>query len=311
MNKKNALVLLFTTALVCFGNLSFAQIDPLYAQYLNNPLVINPAYTGFNKELNATASFRKQWAGFDGSPTTINFTIHSSLFGNKMGAGLIVVSDKVGENSNSIVMGTYGYKIEAGNYQISFGLQAGIVNYRSDNLELNIEDETDPYFAGNQNLTKPTFGAGLIVSSDNLFVGLSVPRMLKNTETFGTGVDAVEASLYAQNFYGMASYIFLLNERISMKPSALLKYVQGNPLSVDLNALFTIDERFGLGAFTRNFNTYGLLAQIKFSKGYRFGYAFELPVGQSVGVNFTTHEITLGMSMAVFDFHDITGYNRF
>jgi hypothetical protein len=53
MNKRNSLVLLFTTALVCFGNLSFAQIDPLYAQYLNNPLVINPAYTGFNKELNA------------------------------------------------------------------------------------------------------------------------------------------------------------------------------------------------------------------------------------------------------------------
>src|SRR6476620_1686367 len=98
--------------LSCLLNQSIAQIDPLYAQYLNNPLVINPAYTGLNKELNVSASFRKQWAGFDGSPTTINFTAHSSLFGNKMGAGLIVVSDKVGENSNTIIMGTYGYKIE-------------------------------------------------------------------------------------------------------------------------------------------------------------------------------------------------------
>ncbi len=289
----------------------FAQIDPLYAQYLNNPIVVNPAYSGFNKEFNASASFRKQWAGFEGSPTTINFTAHSSMFNNKMGVGLIVVSDQVGENKNSLVMGTYSYKIEFEELQLSFGLQAGLANYRSDNLELNIEDVADPYFAGNQNITKPTFGAGIILSNKKLFLGLSVPRMLQNKETFGTGINAVEAALYAQNFYGMASYILLLNERISLKPSVLVKYVQGNPLSADINTLFTIDEQYGIGAFTRNFNTYGMLAQIRFARAYRFGYAFELPVGKSVGVNFSTHEITIGLSLAVFDFHDISGYNSF
>jgi type IX secretion system PorP/SprF family membrane protein len=289
-----------------------AQIDPLYAQYLNNPLVINPAYTGLNKELNASVSFRKQWAGFDGSPTTINFTVHSSLFDNKMGAGLIVVSDKIGENKNTLAMGTYSYKIGlSNNMNLSFGLQAGIANYRSDNLELNIDDETDPYFAGNQNITKPVFGAGIILTSDNLFLGISVPRMLAAKETFGSGSDAVEASLYNQHFYGMASYILFINERIRLKPSALLKFVKGNPLSVDLNAMLNIDERYGVGAFTRNFNTYGLLASIKFAQSYKFSYAFELPTNNSVGVNFTTHEITLGLSMAIFDFHDIETVNSF
>ncbi len=293
------------------NSITIAQIDPLYAQYLNNPLVINPAYTGFNKEFNASASFRKQWAGFDGSPTTINVTGHSSLFNNRMGAGLIIVQDKIGENKNSLIMGTYSYKIEFEGLQLSFGLQAGVANYRSDNLELNIEDEADPYFAGNQNITKPVFGAGAILSNENLFIGLSVPRILKNKETFGSGADAVEASLYTQHFYGMASYILLLNERLRLKPSVLIKYVQGNPVSVDLNALLTIDERYGIGAFTRNFSTYGLLAQIKFAQLYRFGYAFELPAGKSVGVNFTTHEITLGLSMAVFNFHDVDRVSSF
>jgi type IX secretion system PorP/SprF family membrane protein len=311
MKNKNTVVLVLITTLVCVGNLSFAQIDPLYAQYLNNPLVINPAYTGLNKELAASVSFRKQWAGFDGSPTTLNASVHTSLFDNKMGVGLIIVSDQVGENKNTLAMATYGYKIQMEDIFLSFGLQAGVVNYRTDYLELNIEDENDPYFLANQNITKPTFGAGFILHNNTFFIGLSVPRMLKNKETFTNGIESVEGSLYTQHIYGMASYIFFLNERIRLKPSALLKYVPENPLSVDLNAVLNIDERYGIGAFTRNFNTYGFLASIKFAQSYKFSYAFELPTGNSVGVNFTTHEITLGLNMAVFNFHDIETVNSF
>lgn len=288
-----------------------AQMDPLYAQYLNNPLVINPAYTGFNKELNLSASFRKQWAGFDGSPTTINFTGHSSLFDNKMGAGLIIVQDQIGETKNLLAMGTYSYKIEFEDMRLSFGLQAGITNYRSDNSELNIEDGNDIYFLEDQNTTSPVFGAGVILSSDYLFVGLSVPRMLKTEGTYSNSTGSIEGDIYTQHFYGMASYIFFINERLRLKPAVLLKYVKGNPLSTDINALLNIDERYGVGAFTRNFNTFGLLAQIKFKQSFKFSYAFELPTDKSVGVNFTTHEITLGLSLSVFDFHDLETVNSF
>jgi type IX secretion system PorP/SprF family membrane protein len=258
-------------------------------------------------------SYRKQWAGFDGSPTTINFTTHSSLFDNKMGVGLIVVNDKIGENNNTMAMATYSYKIEFEDVTFSFGLQGGVTSYRSDNSDLNIDPAgaDDPFFLDNQQITKPLFGAGLILSNDNLFIGVSVPRMLKTKGTFSNDTETIEGNLYTQHVYGMASYIFFLSERIRFKPSALLKYVPDNPLSVDLNALINIDERYGIGAFTRNFNTYGFLAQIQFAQAYRFAYAFELPTGNSVGVNFSTHEITLGLRMAIFNFHDIETVNSF
>lgn len=291
----------------------YAQIDPLYAQYLNNPLVINPAYTGLNKELNVSVSFRKQWAGFDGSPTTFNATAHTSLFDNRMGAGIILVSDQIGEYTNTLAMGTYSYKIQMDRTFISFGLQAGVTNYRGDNSQLNIRDAGDTYFAENINTTKPVFGAGVILTNDNLFLGLSVPRMLKTTSTY-TDPDTdktVEGDVYTQHIYAMASYIIFLNERLRLKPAVLLKYVESNPLSVDVNAVLNIDERYGIGLFTRNFGTYGFLAQARFGPSFRFAYAFELPTDKSVGVNFTTHEITLGLSLAVFDFHDIQRVNSF
>lgn len=313
MNKKTTpYAILLAAMMVGTAFQVAAQIDPLYAQYLNNPLVINPAYTGFNKEFNASASFRKQWAGFDGSPTTMNFTAHSSLLDNKMGVGLIVVNDQIGENKNLLAIGTYSYKIEFEKMRLSFGLQAGVASYRSDNSKLNIFDNTDEYFLDDLNSTSPVFGAGLILSSDNLFIGVSVPRMLKTTGTYSNpSGGSIEGDIYTQHFYGMASYIFFLNERIRLKPSALFKYVQGNPLSTDISALLNIDERYGVGAFTRNFNTYGLLTQLKFKQSLKLSYAFELPTNKSVGVNFSTHEITLGLSLAVFDFHDIERVNSF
>src|SRR5687768_13846127 len=167
MKKKTLPCIFLSTSILLSSAIHVSgQIDPLYAQYLNNPLVINPAYTGFNKEFNASASFRKQWAGFDGSPTTLNFTAHSSLFDNKMGVGLMVVNDQIGENKNLLAMATYSYKIEFEKMRLSFGLQAGIANYRSDNSELNIEDETDTYFLDDLNSTSPVFGAGLILAND-------------------------------------------------------------------------------------------------------------------------------------------------
>lgn len=301
------LVVLVTLASVS----AFGQIDPLYAQYLNNPLVINPAYTGLNKEFNASVSYRKQWAGFDGSPSTFNVSLHSSLADNKMGVGLMVIADQLGERKNTLALGTYSYKIQYDRTIVSFGLQAGVVNYRTDFSKLNPHDPSDKYFLTDP-VTKPLFGAGVMLTNDNLLLGISVPRLLKTSGDFTNNQGTnIEGSLYTQHFYGIASYILFINERLRLKPSVLLKYVQDNPMSVDINAVLNIDERYGVGAFTRNFNTYGFLAQIKFAQSYRFAYAFEVPTGKSVGQNFTSHELTLGLSMALFDFHDIARVNSF
>jgi type IX secretion system PorP/SprF family membrane protein len=276
-----------------------AQIDPLYAQYLNNPLLINPAYAGLNNNLNASASFRKQWAGFDGSPTTLTATAHSSLFDNKMGAGIILMQDKTGNNKNTEAHATYSYRIEMKKQTVAFGIQAGVISFRSENGDLNAFDPDDPMFTGTQNYSKPSFGAGIIVHSERYFFGLSVPRMLKSK----ISINDLDTDLYQQHFYLTGAYVIYLNERIRMKPSVLFKGVKGAPFSVDLNYSFNIDEKYTAGAFTRNFSTYGLLGQIKLKDRYRLGYAFELPTNQSVGAQFTTHEFTFGVNLSVLSSH--------
>jgi type IX secretion system PorP/SprF family membrane protein len=277
-----------------------AQVDPLYAQYLNNPLMINPAYTGLNNNLNASVTYRKQWAGFDGSPSTANVSAHTSLHDSKMGAGIIILQDQAGNSKNTEIQLTYGYRLDLDQKFLSFGLQAGVLNFKSNNNELNPYDPNDPAFNGNQNFTKPSFGAGVILHSERYFFGLSVPRMLKATAK----ENDVRTNLYDQHFYLTGAYVFFLSERVRLKPSILVKAVKGAPLSADYNFSVNLDEKYTIGAFTRNLNTLGLLAQLKFADAYRFGYTFELPTNRSVGTRFTTHEIMLGINMAIFSFQD-------
>jgi type IX secretion system PorP/SprF family membrane protein len=298
--------LAFSMVMVCIS--LKAQQDPLYSQYLSNPFILNPAYAGLTNNLNLSLSYRSQWAGFEGSPKTINANGHITLADNRMGVGLMVISDQIGSSSITEVFGSYSYHLNLNDDQVfSFGLQGGFASYEIDNLKVNPFDVNDPLFKGKNTETKPSFGFGVILKSEKFFVGLSVPRMLKTTiETQGK-----QASLYTQHYYLMGSYIFFLSERIRFKPSTLLKFVSGAPASVDVNASLIIHENYQAGVLTRNFNTYGLFLQALLKDSFRLGYTFEVPTGTSVGTSFISHEITLGYRLNILDFHKNSGVTSF
>jgi type IX secretion system PorP/SprF family membrane protein len=293
------LIFILTT---CISFTGLAQVDPLYAQYTMSPLLINPAYAGLTNTVNASASYRMQWSGMDGSPSTFNGNIHSSVHKNKMGAGLIMLKDQIGNRSHTEVQATYAYRLPLRDKFLSFGLQGGFITYKHNNGTLNPYDPNDPVFGDIPNVTKPSLGAGLILSSDRYFIGLSVPRLLNAKNT----VDNITTSLYNQHFYVLAAYVSHLNEHVKFKPSVLLKGVKGSPLSIDCNLSAIINDTYTAGLFSRNLNTYGVLAQLKFGKGYRFGYAFEMPANNSIGTQFTSHEVCIGLNIAAFHFQNTT-----
>ncbi len=274
-----------------------AQQDPIYAQYLNNPLTINPAYAGSNNMFNASLQYRTQWAGIDANPVTVNFSSHMSVYRNKVGVGVMVVEDKLGDTNNTEFNTMYSYKIQINDSYLSFGLQTGFIRYKTDPSLLTIRDPGDPAFS---QLTETTFntGAGVILKNDRYMIGFSAPRLLPATVSQG----GQQIELYKQHYYLFGSYIMFLSEDIRFKPSVLLRGTQ-NSYSVDLNASFNIREFYTAGIFTRNFATYGVLVQAMLSK-VRLGYVFELPGGSASTLNFASHELMVGVSMGVLSQHE-------
>jgi type IX secretion system PorP/SprF family membrane protein len=290
------------TAFFITGTEVFAQQDPIYGLYLNNPLVINPAYTGINNNLEASVGYRHQWAGFDGNPTTLNASGNLSINNNKMAIGGLIVQDNIGENTNTSLNISYAYKLELKDHRVfSFGLQGGFINYKTDPSQLTIQDPDDPAFAA-FNQTKLNLGAGAAFKTDRFFAGLSVPRLLKNS----LSVTDQNANVYQQHYYFLSSYLFYLSERIILKPAVLLKGFAAAPVSADINFNVIIDRKYIAGIYTRNFNTLGLLCQLNFLEKFRFAYAIEMPGNQSVGTRFITNEILIGIRTSVFRYHETT-----
>ncbi|MCA6500789.1 MAG: PorP/SprF family type IX secretion system membrane protein, partial [Chitinophagaceae bacterium] len=93
--------LTFLFLIVGLTHLAAAQQDPLYSQYFNNPMLINPAFAGSMERLYAGLAYRSQWSGIEGSPATFNFNSHIALADNRVGAGLVVVQDKIGNIKNT------------------------------------------------------------------------------------------------------------------------------------------------------------------------------------------------------------------
>ena len=293
-------IYLFFLAQLFVGYTCFAQQDPLYSQYLNNPFVLNPAYAGLTDNLNLSISYRSQWTGLEGSPKTMNANGHISLLNNRMGAGMMFISDKIGNTTINEVLSSYSYRINVTRDKIlSFGLQGGMANYLIDNTKVTPWDVTDHLFQGNFSETKPSFGFGVILKNDKFFAGISVPRMLRST----LHTQGLQSTLYTQHYYVMGSYLFFLSQRVRFKPSTLIKLVSGAPASVDLNTSFIINENYQAGILTRNFNTYGIFLQALVKDSFRLGYVFEVPARASSSLNFSTHEITLGYRMNALKFH--------
>ena len=292
-------ILLF--AVMCFTLARVhGQQDPIYAQYLINPLIINPAYAGSNNMFNASLQYRTQWAGLEANPTTVNFSSHMSLYQNKVGVGLMVIEDKLGDQKNTEFNTLYSYKLALKNSTLSFGMQTGFIRYTNMPESLNIRDTGDPAF-NSFSETKFNTGAGLLLKNDRYMIGLSVPRLLP--ATVSQGGQTIE--LYKQNYYLFGSYVIFVSQNVRFKPSLLLRGTQGSPFSADINASFNFNEFYTAGLFTRNFKTYGFLMQAMV-KSFRLGYVFELPGSSASSLNFTSHEIMLGISMGLLTNHDRT-----
>ena len=301
MNKIISLILLslFTTPVV------LAQQDPLSSQYMYNPLAINPSYAGINNITNITLDSRFQWSSLAGSPTTTSLAANTSIVNGKVGLGLMVLNDQLGVSNNTEVQVSYAYKIQSADKIFSFGLQTGVIMYKSDFNDLNLRVNDDPLFQpGIENSTKFNMGAGATYMTDNMYFSFSVPRLI-NTK-IGNGM---EVASYERHYYLSAAYLIETKSTLKIKPSILLRGVAGAPMAYDINVNFLIHRQFWAGAFTRNFQTYGLMAQFDFMDAYRIGYSFELLGNNFSGNSLPTHEIMISADLAIFSHQSI--YRRY
>lgn len=283
--------------LLCTHADLFAQQDPVFNQYMNNLLTIQPAYAGMSGYVNVTALSRIQWIGFDGAPHTNTLTIQGPFKKYNVGMGLSIITDRFGPVRQTGVYGDYSYRIPLDYDQyFSFGIKGGFNRYEALLTDLSVHDPNDPVAAFDVNKKYlPNFGVGFMWHADNFFLGASVPKIFKNKINSDSGAIVYQEEM---NFYAMGGYVLEFSDYAKFKPTALVRWSENTPTIVDFSANVLLYDRIWLGATYRFKNSYGLLFQVYVNTRVKLGYAYDLTSFRPSQYNAGTHEFMLSYDFA-------------
>lgn len=275
-----------------------AQQDPMYSMYMFNMMAINPAYAGSSDHLVATGLFRRQWMDFPGAPQTATFTVHSPLRSEKVGLGLSLFNDRLGDMNTNGIMGAYSYHLRFTNSVLALGLQAGMRNFSINLTELKLSPsgQYDDAFSHNISQWDVNFGAGAFWYSDKFYFGFSVPH-ISNTILSDQQLNTTYVARLRTHANVAGGYVFKVAPQLRLKPSFMAKYVGGAPVQLDINANLYWMELFGIGVSYRTFGTLVYLAEIQLNKNLRIGYAYDQYVNNLRGYAGGSHEFMLRFDM--------------
>ena len=183
---------------------AYAQQDIMVSKYMFNGLFLNPAYGGAHPYFTARLSYRTQWTGFTGAPKTQLFELDGPLAKDKMGIGCIISHDKIGVTEQTDFFATYSYKIKLGSGKLSFGLRAGVSDYRAQLTSLTYWDASDVVFTSDiKSALIPKFGFGIYYYTGKYYAGLSIPTLIAYDKDYTFSVD-LEKSSYLRRQIGRA-----------------------------------------------------------------------------------------------------------
>ncbi|MGC1515689.1 MAG: type IX secretion system membrane protein PorP/SprF [Maribacter sp.] len=291
MNIKNTFLLLFGSFLF-FCTSGYAQQDAQYTQYMFNTMSVNPAYAGSRGQLSVLGLYRSQWVGLEGAPKTQTFNIQSPIRNSKLGYGVSIVNDEIGDG---VVQETYfdailSYSIDvSAEAKLSFGLKVGgnLLNLDFNRLR---NFDAEPVNADNiENRFSPNVGVGLYYHSNQFYAGLSAPNLFQtehfdNSQQEAGGVQFLSKDRI--NFYLITGYVFDLNGNLKFKPALLTKVVGGAPLQIDLSANFMFNEKFTFGAAYRWDAAVSAMAGFQISDQFMVGLAYDRETTDLGGTQF-------------------------
>ena len=232
--KKSFYILL----LIFISGQAVAQQEQQYTQFMYNKLSLNPAYAGSKEVACLSAIFRRQWIGLEGAPETILLSFHGLSKSKRIGLGLNFSRNSIGVSEKWTTEGMYAYRIKVGEATLGVGLQASVRYYGVDYTDSRLVSNT-PLVAdgaiefGAQGKYLPNFGAGAYLSGPKFYLGLSLPRLIKNDLDFNE-VGSV-LSTEVRHLYVMGGFTLELVEGAILYPQVLLKYAPNSPIDADLN----------------------------------------------------------------------------
>lgn len=267
---KNIRYIIILAGLLLGASHTMAQQDPMYTHYMYNTLVVNPAYAGARDALSITGLGRFQWVGLRGAPMSQTVQVHSPIYKGLCG-GLSMTNDRIGPVSNTLLNLDLSYQFFfAQHSRLSIGMRYTTGFFNNSLSSLNPENGGDPTFQNNYNITLGNVGAGIYYQHTKFYVGFSVPNIIEHNLNNSAGL-ATER----RHYFAIAGAYFKVGRTVDLKPTALVKVVQGAPVQADVTIEAIFQKKFSIGLHGRLLDGAGVLLGYNIMPNFRVGYSFD------------------------------------
>lgn len=281
-----------------------AQQQYTYTNYLLNQFYYNPAFAGSEHFHRLNAGIKKQWAGFEGAPTTFHLNFYGSYKNlGTHGYGASVVSDKTGLMQRTGFHLNYVYHLRLNdNFKLGFGVKPGYLLYNIKLYDAQLADYGDQILTGNVLATNAfDLSSGLYLYSKKFYVSLSMQQILTEAvkfTDFNDGLSHQYTFITGYNYQVKKTHKDSTEkpgfiEKVLFQPSVMVNYV--DPITPQISGMLkmTYDERYWLGFSYRSQDAFSALLGIDLNNRVSFGYAYDFPIGQVSGYSSGTHEIQI------------------
>ncbi len=279
-------ILFFTTSIV------MAQQESVFTFYKSQMNLVNPAYVGINNETLWTSSIRNQWSGIEDAPETQTLSYSTSL-GKNLGIGASVINDKTFIEKETFVGVDFSYKIQMNTTtDLYLGIKAGGNFYDVNTTGLESYNIESDQALSSINTFNPNFGIGAVLKEDKWYVSLSIPRLFNTNKAKNQSGIAISAT-DRPHVYLSGGYDFVLDPTFVLKPSVMMRYVNGAPVSLDLTTMLQIDTNFEIGGMYRTDKAFAAMSTFRLNNRFVLGYAYEMSTQPTLASARNTNEIIL------------------
>jgi type IX secretion system PorP/SprF family membrane protein len=304
--------------IVLIPTVVFGQQFPFMEGYSVNPFSLSPAYAGIYNSKTLFMDYRSDLTGFDGGPTTYQLSYNeklaerkklggdfvydqSDIFKNNVALGGRFIYDKTDIFKQTLFLGTYTYEVRISKgHMLNLGLSAGF--YRN---SIDLEKYyNDPRYIQDKALTSGDEKSKIKFATD-----ISALYRYKQTEAgilfsdimFGVVKYSNTDMTYKpfKNYLLHGSYLFLIDNKWSAKPTIILRGGQNVPAQVELSSSITWNNRFWGTALLRTSGIIGLGLGGEIYDGIILNYSYNIITNVSL-YTFGSHQLSLGIRLFNF-----------
>lgn len=257
---------------------------------------LNNARAGLDSCIHAFAQHKQQWVGVKGAPATTQLQAHMPI-GVGMGVGVEIANWNVGLMSATNLAATFAKHFDVTDkYRLSGALSLGFYQYSFGGDDVVVFDN-DNYLDQSKNSAGGVYGdLGVMFSSDELEVGISIPRLFSTAPSIMMAAETNEFNV-ERYLNAHASYGFDLNSDFELTPMLIYRSIPGSGAIMDVKAGLRYRNMLGVNLGYRTQNGLMVAVDYTFMDRFKLGYAYDAGMTQVNGISNGSHEFLLGFQL--------------